>query len=54
MVGIESRNEKRTAAARERPTSRPPMIEAPERETPGMSAVDWATPMSSAPRAWWQ
>jgi len=40
MIGVASRNAKRAASLCERPTSSPPPIAAPEREKPGMSAID--------------
>ena len=44
MSGVASRNAKRAASLCDRPTSRPPPIDAPEREKPGMSAIDWTAP----------
>ena len=50
MIGVASRNEKRAASSLERPVSRPPPIEAPLRENPGISAIAWAAPMPTASR----
>src|SRR3954454_24382724 len=44
-AGIESRNEERAADVRSRPRKRPPVIVAPERETPGTSAQACAKPI---------
>ena len=44
MIGVARRNAKRAASLCERPTSRPPPIDAPEREKPGMSAIACAAP----------
>jgi hypothetical protein len=38
------KKENSVAALRDRPKSRPPMIVAPEREVPGISATAWAKP----------
>ncbi len=49
MAGTARKNENSVAASRDRPSSRPPMIVAPERETPG-NRIDstWMQPMPSA------
>jgi len=39
---MDSRNEKRAAAVRSRPTSSPAVMVIPEREVPGISASAWA------------
>ena len=44
-AGTDSRNEKRAAAARSKPSSRPALIVAPERDTPGISASACAKPI---------
>ena len=41
-----SMNEKRAASSRFKPRSVPVRIVEPERETPGMRAMDWAIPIS--------
>ena len=48
MPGIASRNEKRAAPERDRPSARPAVIVMPEREVPGMSASACAQPIRSA------
>ena len=48
MVGIARKNENSVAALRDSPNSSPPMIVAPERETPGNIASDCAKPTLSA------
>jgi hypothetical protein len=48
MIGVASRNEKRAASSLESPTSRPPLIVAPERENPGSNAIACAAPTPTA------
>ena len=48
MVGIARKNENSAAAARSRPTTMPPTIVAPDRETPGTSASTWHAPIARA------
>jgi len=40
MVGMARKKENSTAWDRERPETRPPIIEAAERETPGITEID--------------
>ena len=49
IVGIARKNENSAAAGRSSPISMPPTIVAPDRDTPGISASVWQTPM---PNAW--
>jgi hypothetical protein len=51
IMGIESRKEKRAAERRSNPRRSATQIVMPERETPGMTAKAWATPMRKAAEA---
>ena len=51
MTGIARKKENSVAARRERPSTYPPMIVAPERDVPGTSESTWASPIPSAVRA---
>ena len=46
MTGTARKKENSVAAVRERPRAYPPMIVAPDRETPGKSASIWASPIA--------
>ena len=48
MVGIARKNVNSAAARFSTPISMPPTMVAPERETPGIIANTWNSPMSSA------
>ena len=48
MTGADSRNEKRAASWRAKPSARLAVIVMPERDVPGISATAWASPISSA------
>src|SRR5688572_4375895 len=48
VIGMDKRNEKRTAAVLWRPRKSPVVMVIPERETPGMIAIPWATPIRIA------
>ncbi len=48
MVGIARKNENSAAAGRSSPSSMPPTMVAPDRDTPGTSASVWQTPTPSA------
>ena len=50
MVGMARMKENSTIVVRLSPTSNPPMIVAAERDTPGMMAMDWKSPMMTACR----
>ena len=47
-VGTARKNENSVAARRDKPNSMPPMMVAPEREVPGISAKHCANPTFSA------
>src|ERR1051326_7110545 len=47
-VGMARKNENSVATARSRPSASPPMIVAPDRDTPGMIAMAWQTPTPNA------
>ena len=49
-AGTESMNDSRVTATRSNPRSRPAVIVAPDRDTPGNSARHWARPMISVSR----
>jgi len=48
MMGIATKKENSVAALRDRPKMTPPSMVAPERETPGINAIDCAQPIFSA------
>ncbi len=48
MVGMERKKENSAAVRRSSPSSNPPMMVAPERDTPGTMAMACATPISEA------
>src|SRR3989338_1935454 len=50
MVGTASRNENSTIVVRLRPKESPPTMVAAERETPGIIAIDWKSPIKKASR----
>ena len=50
MIGSDSRNENRAAVSRSRPIARAAVIVTPERDTPGCSAIAWASPRKSPVR----
>ena len=50
MIGVASRKAKRAASSLERPESRPPLMLAPDRDRPGISASAWAVPIPTASR----
>ena len=48
IVGTASRKENSAATLRSNPKIRPPIIDAPDREVPGIMARDWKTPIKNA------
>ena len=48
MVGTASMNENSTMVRFEMPMSEPPTIVAAERDTPGMIAIAWKSPIRNA------
>ena len=45
IVGIASKKENKVAVFLDSPRVSPPMIVAPDRETPGKMAIDWKKPI---------